>query len=139
MPPRLTLVRKGTYTNSTHVLVRTRVSRTHISGILSVSASFDRSVNDSDVGFTITAYSAGAQLAWDKTLYRPPYTKTVEGAFTSKNAGGQPAYPTFMNNPQYRLKLGSTGDGNVSINMTAGKELPLHIDIVWASGERVYE
>ena len=33
------------------------------------------------------------------------FSTQIGGTITTKNAGGNPTYPSFMNNPQYRLVL----------------------------------
>ncbi|CAE6350565.1 unnamed protein product, partial [Rhizoctonia solani] len=67
----------------------------------------------------------------------------VKGNFTSKSAGGNASFPTFMNNPQYRVHIGdgATGGtrGRVLVKLTAegARILPLNMKLVWSGGKRV--
>lgn len=74
----------------------------------------------------------------------------VDGILTSKNAGGNPTYPTFMVNPQYHLRIhplqkstpgvqASKIKTRVVLTMHSRKDTPVNIMAVWSQGERVTE
>ncbi|KIM39736.1 hypothetical protein M413DRAFT_446644 [Hebeloma cylindrosporum] len=141
---------KGTYTNSTHILVRTRVPLSQRSGVLSVSASYDGDARE--VGFTLTAYAKqNTKISWIKDRMTPPYTSKVQGLLTSKNAGGNCTYPTFMVNPQYQLILhplpsrpgfqanGGSSKAKLTLTLQTNKDIPVNVAVVWSQGKRVSE
>ncbi|KAJ7503114.1 hypothetical protein B0H11DRAFT_2361192 [Mycena galericulata] len=135
---------KGTYTNSTHVVARTRLP-IQSSGSLSIFASYDGPA--SEVGFSLSVYAPSiANIAWDQSVPAPPFVSKVEGALTSKNAGGNSTHPTFMVNPQYHLRIHppkqaniSTRKANVSLTMQMGRDVPVNLAVAWSQGGRVYE
>ena len=77
----------------------------------------------------------------------------AEGTFTSKTAGGNTTYPTFMNNPQYKLRIlppaalsagpsqrvpaRPTEKAHVRAVVEGPRSVPMHVAIVWSGGERV--
>ena len=73
----------------------------------------------------------------------------IDGVFTSKNAGGNPACPTFFTNPQYYLRIHpipqSAGSGSgvaktsAAVVVKANRKMPLNITAVWSQGERITE
>ncbi|KAF6747364.1 hypothetical protein DFP72DRAFT_1075405 [Ephemerocybe angulata] len=141
-----------TYTNSTHILVRTRLPSNERSGLISILASYDdgsatSSPNcTSPVGFTLSAYApASTSIKWLETSTPPPYTSKVHGTVTHKTAGGNCTYGSFMVNPQYRLSIlspkGSKGSGKARTNLAliASKDMPVNVVAVWSGGKRVYE
>ncbi|KAJ7655627.1 hypothetical protein DFH06DRAFT_480739 [Mycena polygramma] len=136
---------KGTYTNSTHVLARTRLPA-HASGTLSVFAAYDGQA--AEVGFTLSVYApATAKIAWDESVPKPPFTQKVDGTLTSKNAGGNSAHPTFMVNPQYHLRIHppkhattpAARKAEVLLTMQIGRDVPVNIAVAWSQGGRIFE
>ncbi|KAF8150505.1 hypothetical protein K438DRAFT_1865522 [Mycena galopus ATCC 62051] len=139
------IAEKGTYTNSTHVLAKTRLPA-QVSGVLSVFAAYDGQATE--VGFTLSVYApATAKLAWDESTRTPPFTSKVEGTLTSKNAGGNSTHPTFMVNPQYHLRIHppkhSTSPvarkADVSLAMQIGRDVPVNVTVAWSQGGRIFE
>ncbi|KDQ28322.1 hypothetical protein PLEOSDRAFT_1041381, partial [Pleurotus ostreatus PC15] len=124
---------KGTYTNSTHVLVRTRIPTTQRSGALSIFVSYDGP--SSEIGYSVTAYSHRT-ISWGKSA--------VKGSFILKNSGGNCTYPSYMTNPQYHLRVHSSKrsqneKSNVMLSMHTSKDIPINVTVVWSQGERVME
>ncbi|KAK7057703.1 calpain catalytic domain-containing protein [Favolaschia claudopus] len=139
------LATKGTYTNSTHVLVRAKLPISS-SGTFSVFAAYDGQA--AEVGFSLSVYAPGSvQIAWDERVVTPPFTSKVEGALTSKNGGGNSTHPTFMVNPQYHLRIHppkhstalATRKADVSFSLQTGREVPVNIALTWSQGGRVFE
>ncbi|KAI1374660.1 cysteine proteinase [Hypoxylon crocopeplum] len=60
----------------------------------------------------------------------------VKGAWTRRTAGGNAASPTYLENPQFSLTVLRQGPLSLLLS-TAREDLPVHIDLVWASGRRV--
>jgi len=67
---------------------------------------------------------------------------------TSKNAGGNCTYPSFMLNPQYHLRIApprdvaSTSAGTkakIVLTMQTSRDIPVNIALVWSNGERIDE
>ncbi|KAH8115292.1 cysteine proteinase [Phellopilus nigrolimitatus] len=92
---------QGTYTSSTHTL--TRLTLTDPVAQIALVASYDGRY--ADVCFTVQAFSVDAPLEWVTKSGGAAYERVIEGAFSARSAGGNTTYPTFMNNPQYRLRL----------------------------------
>ncbi|GLB37855.1 putative peptidase C2 family protein [Lyophyllum shimeji] len=142
-----TIAAKGTYTNSSHVLVRTRVLASQPSGLLSIFTSYDGDATE--IGFTLSVFaSSDLDIAWDETVPIPPHTKRIEGVLTSKNAGGNCTYPTFMLNPQYQLQIrprptGSASQGTtkarVALTMQASRDMPINVSLAYSQGGRIDE
>ncbi|KAL0955704.1 hypothetical protein HGRIS_001924 [Hohenbuehelia grisea] len=134
---------KSTYTNSTHVLVRTRTPTSSSSGRLSIVALYDGEAPDA--GFTITAYANSERLSWIQNPVHLPFPYRKEGQWTSKNAGGNCNHPTFMLNPQYHLTIHppkvptSGGKANIVLLMQSSKDIPINMTVVWSQGERIAE
>ncbi|CCM05215.1 uncharacterized protein FIBRA_07425 [Fibroporia radiculosa] len=135
---------KGEYTNSLHTLVRVQV--TAADPVLNIIAAYDGHFND--VGFTVTAYS-NTNISWVEDIPEAMNTKEIDGAFTSKTAGGNHSYPTFMDNPQYHLRLfpdkslRTNNGGNIkaptSVVLQGPRDVPLNLSLVWSQGERITE
>ncbi|PCH36605.1 cysteine proteinase [Wolfiporia cocos MD-104 SS10] len=134
---------KGEYTNSIHTLVRTQVSQTE--SVLQIIAAYDGQLDD--VGFTITAYSI-TDISWIEDIPRALYVKEVDGAFTAKTSGGNFSCSSFMDNPQYHLRVHAAGGParsrssmNVKtqtlITMQGPRSIPLNAAVVWSRGERI--
>ncbi|KAG6836479.1 hypothetical protein H0H93_007648 [Arthromyces matolae] len=138
------LATKGTYTNSTHVLVRTKIHSSVPSGIVSIFSSYDG--KGMDVGYTLSAYStSNVSLSWETALPSPPFTTKVDGVFTNKNAGGNCTYPTFMVNPQYHLQIhprrgpNSSSKARVTLTLQTQRDTPINISLVYSQGGRIDE
>lgn len=112
------------------------------SGMVSLNVSYDGSFDD--IGFTVTAYS-GFGMRWDGPLRVLPFVLRIAGALTTKTSGGNYTLPTYMINPQYRLRVpGTTQDGpsaktRVEISLHASRDVPINAIITWGRGERVFE
>ncbi|KAJ7198567.1 hypothetical protein GGX14DRAFT_666051 [Mycena pura] len=135
---------KGTYTNSTHVLVKTRLpNQTH--GILSIFVSYDGQA--AEVGFAVSVHSPEAiTIAWDKRVLVPPFSSKARSfALLRWNAGGNSAHPTFMANPQYHLRIyppkhaRAATKADVALTMQMARDVPINIAVVWSQGERAFE
>ncbi|KAF9453717.1 cysteine proteinase [Macrolepiota fuliginosa MF-IS2] len=139
----------GTYTNSTHILVRTRIPSSYRSGTVAVMASYEGDKAAKEIGFSVCVYSgASLQITWDESVSPPPYSTKVEGTLTSKNSGGNCTYPTFMVNPEYHLRIHSptkavagkeSRKSLTKVLVRAGKDTPVNIVAVWSKGDRKSE
>lgn len=68
----------GTYTNSTHVLMRTRIPSSYRSGTFGVTVSYEGEKDVREVGFSVVVYSGNdVQVAWDESVSPPPYSTKV--------------------------------------------------------------
>lgn len=141
-----TIAAKGTYTNSRHILIRTKVFASQTSGVLSIFMSYDGDATE--VGFTLTAYaSSDFNIAWDESASIPPFTRKVEGVLTNKNAGGNCTYPTFMLNPQYYLQIhpprpfDSQGSkkARLALTLQTNRDIPVNISLAYSQGTRLDE
>lgn len=142
---------------------------------MSLIASYDGEAEE--VGFTITVFSTLSSLSWDETPTKLPFShkvritlsppnpviesgdlgnlcsafplaNQVDGMFTSKNAGGNYANPSYMRNPQYHLRIDPEEKGQTVGRGTKARVLlvaqtdrvaPLNVSVVWSDGNRVFE
>ena len=124
------------------VKVRVTVPPSDAPGMISLNLSYDGSFND--IGFTVTAYS-GFGMRWDGPLRVLPFDLRISGALTTKTSGGNYTLPTYMINPQYRLRVpGTTQDGpsaktRVEVSLHAPRDVPINAIITWGRGQRVFE
>ncbi|KAI9568796.1 hypothetical protein HD554DRAFT_2021606, partial [Boletus coccyginus] len=161
---------EGTYYTSPHVLVRTKVGEgfstsshtppsatapsAKISGALSILASYDGPFDD--VFFTVNVFcGADVKVRWDEdarigdsmSSRGGGFSVKVDGALTTKNAGGNHTHPTYMLNPQWHFRIhdqnaGSNGRGILSfvvLSARGPREVPLNVTVVWSSGKRICE
>lgn len=69
----------GTYTNSTHVLLRTHIPSSYRSGTFGVTVSYEGEKDVREVGLTVVVYSGNqVQVAWDESISPPPYSAKVQ-------------------------------------------------------------
>ncbi|KAI9465176.1 hypothetical protein BJY52DRAFT_668504 [Lactarius psammicola] len=133
---------QGVYTNNTHVLVRVTVPSSDASGTISLSASYDGPFDD--VGFTVTAYSR-LTMHWDEAPWKLPFDLRVSGTLTAKASGGNYTLPTYMVNPQYRLRVPSTtqqgpsAKTRIEVALHAPRDVPVNATAIWGRGERVFD
>ncbi|TFY58424.1 hypothetical protein EVJ58_g6422 [Rhodofomes roseus] len=90
----------------------------------------------SDVGFTVTVYS-NTNISWIEEIPKALYSKESDGAFSSKTAGGHHGNPTFMDNPQYHLRIHPRESSHKSVSAANSKAF--NISLVWSKGERITE
>ncbi|KAL5521398.1 hypothetical protein ACEPAG_9324 [Sanghuangporus baumii] len=138
---------KGLYTSSTHTL--TRLTVTGPQARVAVIASYDGPYTD--VYFSVRVYCDSAELAWIDHPRKTAYERLIEGTFSSRNSGGNSTYPTFMNNPQYWLRLhpediadqaGSVEKmrkGTVRLTVEGQRDVPLNVMLIWRSAEQSRE
>ncbi|KAF5355191.1 hypothetical protein D9756_005675 [Leucocoprinus leucothites] len=133
----------GTYTNSSHFLVRTRIPAATRSGVVAVVASYEGEKEAKEIGFTVSVFSrVNVKVAWDESASPPPYSTRVEGVLTSKNSGGNCTYPSFMVNPQYHLRIhpstkaGGTKKSKTKVVLRALRDVPVNVVVVWSKGDR---
>ncbi|KAL5638355.1 hypothetical protein ACGC1H_005138 [Rhizoctonia solani] len=128
---------KGTYSDSPHIL--TRIKHVPSNEVISLIAARDGSGPETGYTFSIYSHASIEIEAVSKVL---GYIKTTKGAFTSKSAGGNASLPTFMNNPQYSVRIGGTTKGSrgqvpLKLTIEGARTLPLNIKFVWSGGKRV--
>ncbi|KAH7883245.1 hypothetical protein F5I97DRAFT_1832020 [Phlebopus sp. FC_14] len=158
---------KGSYTTSSHVLVRTKVQADQPCSS-SIQASTPSPLRGA---FSILASYDGVEVRWDESAgvggglgYGGSATggssMKVEGTLTTKNAGGSHTHPTYMLNPQWHFHIpednarqaGQSGRGtsrgktaaerekaSIVLNAQGPRGVPLNVTAVWSTGERVVE
>ncbi|KAI0165806.1 PALB protein [Xylariaceae sp. FL1272] len=60
----------------------------------------------------------------------------LHGSWTRRTSGGNSASPTYLTNPQFSIALTRAGPLSILLS-TAKDDLPVHVDLVWAGGQRV--
>ncbi|KAB5593816.1 calpain-like protease palB [Ceratobasidium theobromae] len=133
---------KGTYYDSPHVLVR--IKGTPPSEVISLVAARDGS--GPETGYTLSIYSQST-IEIEAVTKVLGYIKMINGVFTGKTAGGNSSLATFMNNPQYCVRIGqgtiqstgSTARARIPVKLTVegARTLPLNLKLVWSGGRRV--
>jgi hypothetical protein len=60
----------------------------------------------------------------------------LQGRWTQRTSGGNSVSPNYFKNPQFSVTLPMTGPLSILLS-TAKEDLPVHVDLVWANGQRV--
>ncbi|KAF4587561.1 cysteine protease PalB [Ophiocordyceps camponoti-floridani] len=60
----------------------------------------------------------------------------LTGAWSRRNAGGNSSKATYYRNPQYKLVASKTTPLSILLS-TDNREVQVHVDVVWARGQRV--
>jgi calpain-7 len=89
----------------------------------------------SKYSFTLSAYSREL-ITMDSALSPYLHRKSLSGLWTSRTAGGNANSASYPSNPQYVIKVTSATDITMVLE-TSQLELPIHVNMVWAAGERV--
>lgn len=88
----------------------------------------------SKYSFTISAYSR-YQVTMDHASDLYPYHRFLSGAWTLRTAGGNASSPSYPSNPQFRISI-TSATHIVLLLETDQPGLPIHVNMVWAGGER---
>ncbi|KAJ3564217.1 hypothetical protein NP233_g8439 [Leucocoprinus birnbaumii] len=74
----------GTYTNSSHFLVRTKIPASTRSGVVGVVASYEGEREAKEIGFSVTVFTGrDVKVGWDESVSLPPYSTRVCVSFDS--------------------------------------------------------
>jgi calpain-7 len=85
--------------------------------------------------FTLSVFSRGPLDVGPAQDSMSSHTET-QGSWTRRTAGGNAASATYLQNPQFAISVPQAGP--LSILLSTDKEdLPVHVDLVWAKGQRV--
>lgn len=131
------------YTNALHTLVKYPLRQGP--NVVNAIASRDRGIFQT--GFTLRAYGSKgvSSLSLSRIGHTLPFKETVELALTKRSAGGNPAFPTHHQNPQFRLGVDSAAGAKpgskskLHFLLSGTKDVPWNVKLVWGKGERVYE
>ncbi|KAI1742137.1 PALB protein [Xylaria scruposa] len=63
------------------------------------------------------------------------YTE-LHSRWTHRTSGGNSVSPLYFTNPQFRICLPQAGPLSILLS-TAREDIPVHVDLVWANGQRV--
>ncbi|KAI1423808.1 PALB protein [Xylaria sp. FL1777] len=63
------------------------------------------------------------------------YTE-LHSRWTHRTSGGNSVSPLYLTNPQFSITLPLAGPLSILLS-TAKEEIPVHVDLVWANGQRV--
>ena len=64
------------------------------------------------------------------------YSREELGGWSRRTAGGNAACSTYFSNPQYRLSIPEATPLSILLS-TDGREVHIHVDLVWGHGKRV--
>jgi hypothetical protein len=103
----------------------------------------DRGLHKTD--FTLQAFAAaGAHLSLDRVSTSLPFSVDIAGSLTAKNAGGRVGLPTWIDNPQYKLVVGSSQarqslERSLRVTLQGDAEMAWNIAVLHGQGEPVSE
>ncbi|WWD16725.1 hypothetical protein CI109_101156 [Kwoniella shandongensis] len=127
------------YANSVHVLVRHQLRRPN-STFLVIPA---RDRGNFQTSFTLNVYAPkGTSLNLERIATSLPFSTTVSGQLTSRNAGGHPGWPTTMINPQYKVVIAPPirgGSTHVRMTLQGDTNTAWNAKLLWGKGEQVFD
>lgn len=85
--------------------------------------------------FTLSFFSR-CPLSISKATPALQHFTEVEGSWARRNAGGNARTASFFHNPQYALVVPHPTAISLLL-ATDADDIPIHVDLVWASGQRV--
>lgn len=85
--------------------------------------------------FTLSFFSRAPLAVTQATPALAHYTE-LDGSWTRRTAGGNARTATFFHNPQFALVVPRPTPLSLLLS-TDTDDLPVHVDLVWANGERV--
>ncbi|KAI1265133.1 PALB protein [Xylariaceae sp. FL1019] len=85
--------------------------------------------------FTLTFFSR-TSLAIAPAQDALKYYSELHSSWSRRTSGGNSASPTYLTNPQFSIALTRAGSLSILLS-TANDDLPVHVDLVWAGGQRV--
>ncbi|KAI1431165.1 PALB protein [Xylaria sp. CBS 124048] len=88
-----------------------------------------------EYSFTLSFFSRTALSIGPAQHDRINY-KELHGRWTHRTSGGNSASPLYLTNPQFSLTLPVAGPLSILLS-TAKEDIPVHVDLVWARGQRV--
>lgn len=122
---------RGAYVDSPQTLMRIDAD----AGVRYTLAVAQQDLPLSKYSFTLSFFS---RCPLDVAQAAPAHQhhEEVEGSWTRRTAGGNAATATFLHNPQFSIAVPRATA--VSLLLCAdGADVPVHVDLVWAGGERV--
>ncbi|KAL1918488.1 uncharacterized protein VTP21DRAFT_3148 [Calcarisporiella thermophila] len=90
----------GVYVNNPHILVRFNVNP----GVSRYTVVVSQHEKVRSLHFTLRGYSM-SPFTLMEVPQKYPRKKKIPGNWTEQTAGGNTSYPSYMNNPQYRLSI----------------------------------
>lgn len=85
--------------------------------------------------FTLSVFSH-APVQVQEAVEPMAYCAEELGAWNRRTAGGNSACPAYFSNPQYRLSIPEATPLSILLS-TDGREVHIHVDLVWGHGKRV--
>ncbi|KAK4055292.1 cysteine protease [Microbotryomycetes sp. JL201] len=96
-----------------------------------------------DFAFTLRAFST-CPVAFAEGLPALPYSSQLEGRWDGRTAGGNHSCPTFLNNPQYSLRVladsskpSARAQVDLGVHPASGIALSVNVRLVRGGGRRV--
>lgn len=85
--------------------------------------------------FTLSFFSRSS-LAVEAAAHSLKHYTETKSSWTRRTAGGNASSATYFQNPQFSVKTSQAGP--ISLLLSASREeLHVHVDLVWANGQRV--
>ena len=124
------------FTNSLHVLDRVTVNSGRAS--FHIIPSRDRGIYQTDFSLSVNA-PRGVDLSLSRVVQSLPFSATLSGELTIRDAGGNPSLPSFMINPQFKLVLSGHRNTQLRVSLSGARDVAWNARIAWGKGERVFE
>ncbi|PLW22911.1 hypothetical protein PCASD_12020 [Puccinia coronata f. sp. avenae] len=151
--------------NSTHLLARFPLEDVQATYLINFSfhddldpksQTDDSSIISKPIGFTLQILSRVSMSLADSSPVSLPFSKEIEGQWTSKTSGGNHALATYSSNPMWRItiegeKLGAARDDSARVKFRASlttidpnggldTRKPVNVKIIRSGGDgRVYD
>ncbi|KAI0014146.1 cysteine proteinase [Xylariaceae sp. FL0662B] len=88
-----------------------------------------------EYSFTLSFFSRSALTVARAEHSLKHYTE-IKSSWTRRTSGGNSASPAYLQNPQFSISLPQTGPLSLLLS-TSKDDLAVHVDLVWARGQRV--
>ncbi|KHJ30947.1 putative calpain-like protease ory [Erysiphe necator] len=123
-------IHRGAFVDSPQTLARINLSPS----IVYTTAIAQHGLPLPQYSFTLSFFSR-FPLVIDKVA-EPAYYSSQTGAWSLRTAGGNASLPYYHKNPQFSISVTSEADIDLILE-AAEHDFAIHIDMVWAGGERV--
>ncbi|RSH94436.1 cysteine protease [Saitozyma podzolica] len=101
----------------------------------------DRGLSRTDFSLQVLS-SPQTALSFERIALSLPFSQSVAGALTSRNAGGHPGFPSFGSNPQYRVTVSAPsrgGKAEMRVAVRGDREVAWGVKLLWGRGELVFD
>lgn len=125
-------VQESLYLNAPNVLLRLELPANTCYTIVVA----EQNLSQEDLLFTLTSFSLQQLSTLSLAPDEFPFSATMQGSWSIKNAGGNAGRPRHSQNPHFSMVVPCTTD--LALILAADDlELAVHIKVVWSNGKRI--